>query len=280
VEDGEHRLIEWTGERCVPWTDDHQVVYEHLHRYLFATAVLEAAGGPRTALDLASGEGYGAATLARAGHRVTGVEIAPDAVAHARATYTDLPSLTFTEGSMLELDGFADSSVGAITCFEALEHVVEHDQLLAGISRVLADDGILFISSPDIDVYTHEQGQQNPFHVRELTRAELDDLLGKHFTHVRTWGQTVAAGSVMVDLAADGQPVVDGTGIVQAIRPDDPVAPTSWAQTDVPRATYLVAVASRSPLPSVPALGVLLDPTIAIVQAALHARNVALAGQA
>jgi len=26
------RRIEWTGERCVPWTDDLQVIYEHYHR--------------------------------------------------------------------------------------------------------------------------------------------------------------------------------------------------------------------------------------------------------
>ena len=30
------RLIEWTGERCVPWAPDVQVVYEHFHRYIWA----------------------------------------------------------------------------------------------------------------------------------------------------------------------------------------------------------------------------------------------------
>ncbi|NTW42332.1 MAG: hypothetical protein HGA44_21070, partial [Cellulomonadaceae bacterium] len=38
------RLIEWTGERCVPWTVDLQVVYEHYHRYLLAAGL---AGGKR-----------------------------------------------------------------------------------------------------------------------------------------------------------------------------------------------------------------------------------------
>ena len=54
------RLIEWTGERCLPWGDDLAMVYEHYHRYLFAAAL---APGKRV-LDLASGEGYGAALLA------------------------------------------------------------------------------------------------------------------------------------------------------------------------------------------------------------------------
>ena len=35
------RLIEWTGERCVPWTGDLQVVYEHYHRYLLARPLVE-----------------------------------------------------------------------------------------------------------------------------------------------------------------------------------------------------------------------------------------------
>ena len=38
---GAPRLIEWTGERCVPWAPDVQVVYEHMHRYLWATALVE-----------------------------------------------------------------------------------------------------------------------------------------------------------------------------------------------------------------------------------------------
>ena len=40
---GAPRLIEWTGERCVPWTQDAAIVYEHFHRYLWAAALL--AGG-------------------------------------------------------------------------------------------------------------------------------------------------------------------------------------------------------------------------------------------
>jgi O-antigen biosynthesis protein len=32
------RLIEWTGERCVPWVQDTAMLYEHFHRYLWAPA--------------------------------------------------------------------------------------------------------------------------------------------------------------------------------------------------------------------------------------------------
>ena len=63
-------LIEWTGERCVPWAPDHQVVYEHMHRYHFAASYC---AGKRV-LDLASGEGYGSAILGKAASEVIGVD--------------------------------------------------------------------------------------------------------------------------------------------------------------------------------------------------------------
>jgi hypothetical protein len=47
------RLIDWTGERCVPWGDEVQGIHEHLHRYRFAASF---ASGKRV-LELASGEG-------------------------------------------------------------------------------------------------------------------------------------------------------------------------------------------------------------------------------
>lgn len=72
------RLIEWTGERCVPWTGDLQVVYEHYHRYLLARPLVEG----KRVLDLASGEGYGAALLAERATQVIGVEIDPASVEH------------------------------------------------------------------------------------------------------------------------------------------------------------------------------------------------------
>src|SRR5271156_3751304 len=33
-------LIDWTGERCVPWASDIQVIYEHYHRYVFAAPLV------------------------------------------------------------------------------------------------------------------------------------------------------------------------------------------------------------------------------------------------
>src|SRR5205823_5939850 len=105
---GAPRLIEWTGERCVPWTREPAIVYEHFHRYLWAAAMLDG----RTVLDAGSGEGFGAAILARRAAAVTGVDVDERAVEHAQANYAQ-PNLTFEVASALDLARFGDSSFGA-----------------------------------------------------------------------------------------------------------------------------------------------------------------------
>ncbi|MHB8233657.1 MAG: hypothetical protein ACYDHT_03295, partial [Solirubrobacteraceae bacterium] len=68
---GAPRLIEWTGERCVPWAPDVQVVYEHMHRYLWAAQLVQG----KRVLDLGSGEGFGAAILGDTATQVVGVDV-------------------------------------------------------------------------------------------------------------------------------------------------------------------------------------------------------------
>ena len=261
------RLIEWTGERCVPWTGDLQVVYEHYHRYLLARPLV---AGKRV-LDLASGEGYGAALLAETAAEVVGLEIDPASVAHSSATY-DVPGLAYVEGSMLDLCRFPDGSFDVVTCFEALEHVTEHDELVRRVRRVLAEDGVFLTSTPDRLVYTEELHQHNPHHVRELSLDEFRELLDAHFPNVRYWGQAVAVGSLVQPVEAD-QP---GGGVVLALEREG----DGWSPRDSYAPTYYLAMASSGALPDLPAQSVLVDPDLSLVrdaQRAVHERDDQLA---
>jgi 2-polyprenyl-3-methyl-5-hydroxy-6-metoxy-1,4-benzoquinol methylase len=161
------RDIEWTGERCVPWSPDIQVIYEHYHRYAIAR---DFARGKRV-LDLASGEGYGSALLAEVATEVVGVDIDEASVAHASRTYT-APNLRFETGSMVNTSLLSDEAeFDLVVCFEAIEHVDDHDAVMKLARGRLANDGILLISTPDTAVYRHDHGNENPFHVHELTAA-------------------------------------------------------------------------------------------------------------
>jgi len=247
------RLIEWTGERCVPWAEDAQMVYEHLHRYWFAAGLAEG----RDVLDIGSGEGYGAALLAESAASVVGIELDAQAVAHSQANYA-APNLSFVQGSALELGRFDDESFDLVVCFELIEHLADHEGLLGGIDRVLRPDGLLVLSTPDRRIYTEAHDYHNPFHVRELSEPELRTLLAGWFPNVRLWGQHVSSGSNLVGLDEAGGDVAEPVVVDRE--------GGRWERVADAPPVYLVAVASRSPLPALPGRYALVDPGLQILR--------------
>lgn len=252
------RLIEWTGERCVPWTDDLQVVYEHYHRYALAS---HFATGARV-LDLGCGEGFGPALLADGAREVVGIDIDPQTVEHAAAHYSS-GNLHFALGSMIDPELLAGAPpFDVITCFEALEHVEEQDTLLTVVRRLLAPGGLFLTSTPDVTVYSHQHGNDNPFHVRELTEAQFRALLGGSFGHAAIMRQNVAVGSVITGQAQQGPAVAHSLR-----RTSD----GGWRVTaDLPH-TYLLGVASDATLPQLPQLSALVDADLTLVRNAHRA---------
>jgi len=250
---GAPRLIDWTGERCVPWSPDVQVVYEHYHRYLWAAELVRG----RRVLDLGSGEGFGSAILAGVAERVVGVDVDATTVEHSRLNYA-APNLSFEQGSALELERFEARSFDAVVCFELIEHISDHERVLAGIERVLVDDGLLVISTPDRRMYTDATGVHNPFHERELTAPELRALIGARFPHLRLFGQRAIAGSRIAALES-----APGDAATQpfALRRDG----DDWHAAEDPHAMYLVAAASRAELPELPDDSLLSDYDLQIV---------------
>jgi SAM-dependent methyltransferase len=90
-----------------------------------------------------------------------------------------------------------DKSVDVVVSFETIEHISEHDQMFAEIRRVLKEDGLLVMSSPDKRHYSDARNYQNPFHVRELHEDEFLGLLRRHFKHVELSGQRIVHGSLI-----------------------------------------------------------------------------------
>src|SRR6185295_11024620 len=111
--------LPFTGERFVPGTRG-EIWIEHWHRYHFASRWVAG----KDVLDIACGEGYGTAFMARRAGRVTGVDISPQAVEHARRTYGTLRNAQFTVGSCTSIPA-PDESVDVAVSFETLEHIAE-----------------------------------------------------------------------------------------------------------------------------------------------------------
>src|SRR5579883_1695375 len=110
-------LAEFTGERVIPGEVDVDLLNEHLARYAFAARL---ARGKRV-LDAGCGAGYGSAELAEMAEEVTGVDVAPEAVAYANEHYT-LPNLRFEQGSCTSL-AYGDGCFDLVVAFEVIEHL-------------------------------------------------------------------------------------------------------------------------------------------------------------
>jgi GT2 family glycosyltransferase/2-polyprenyl-3-methyl-5-hydroxy-6-metoxy-1,4-benzoquinol methylase len=185
--------MKFTGERFVP-TEEGQIRLEHLHRY----AALLPLVRDRAVLDIACGEGYGAAMLAAEAGSVIGVDVAAEAVTHARSKY-HLPNLSFETGSVAKIP-LPEAAVDVVVSFETVEHVAEQEAMVREIRRVLRPDGFLVLSSPNRPVYSPDGQEPNPFHVKELDFEELDALLRVHFPAIRYLGQRLTMGSVIQPL--------------------------------------------------------------------------------
>ena len=89
--------LQLTGERTLPDVPEENYWYQ---RHLVVYRWIASRVGGRRVVDLACGEGYGSAALARTAASVVGVDANPDAFEHARLKYSG-PKLRF-ERDMLE----------------------------------------------------------------------------------------------------------------------------------------------------------------------------------
>jgi GT2 family glycosyltransferase/SAM-dependent methyltransferase/glycosyltransferase involved in cell wall biosynthesis len=255
---GAPRLIEWTGERCVPWAPDVQVVYEHIHRYLWAASLVAG----RRVLDLASGEGFGAAILAGSASSVLGIDIDQQTVDHSSLNYGG-ETIEFRLGDAQDLSSFAESSFGAVVAFEMIEHVADQAGVLAEIARVLEPDGLLIMSTPDRRAYSSGERRDNPFHVRELELAEFQALLGEQFEHLAMWGQRTITGSAISAVGGGRAP----SSVPQQTFFVEPEG-DEWALAAGMSALYLVGVASNADLPPIATNSTLADCDLGLLRAA------------
>ncbi|MBW4576929.1 MAG: class I SAM-dependent methyltransferase [Aphanothece sp. CMT-3BRIN-NPC111] len=186
--------MEFTGERYVPSVKG-EIKYEHLHRYALS---LELVSG-KSVLDLASGEGYGSALLAKVAQSVIGVDIDPESVEHAKQQYNGTQNLKFLVGSCDSVP-LPNGSVEVVTSFETIEHHDRHEEMMREIKRVLKPGGLLIISSPNRLTYSDEPNISNPFHIKELYYEELNSLLSRHFKYITMFGQRLATASFVFPL--------------------------------------------------------------------------------
>jgi ubiquinone/menaquinone biosynthesis C-methylase UbiE len=152
---------------------------EYLARYRFAAP---AASG-KTVLDAGCGWAYGAELLAQAGaESVVGIDISETVIEAAREQVD--PRVSLEVADLTDLP-FESGSFDLVVCFETIEHLRDQSRALDELARVLADGGLLLISSPNDAV----SGGRDPYQLHHFTREELRDDLGLRFQFVELYSQ-------------------------------------------------------------------------------------------
>ena len=192
----------FTGERFVPGIDDVKLSMEHYQRYYSVLPLVRH----KTVLDAACGEGYGTALLALSAAHVIGIDISPEAVLRAKQNYSHCENIDFVEASVAGLP-IADHSVDAVISFETIEHVAEdiQRQFLEEITRVLKDDGVLIMSTPNKEIYSDRPKYHNEFHIKEFYRDEFLAFLHTKFSQVLLYDQFFENVCIINDNTGDSR---------------------------------------------------------------------------
>lgn len=217
--------LNFTGERVVPGAVEPDLWNEHVSRYHFAASL----AAEKTVLDVGCGSGYGTELLAASARTAIACDISPEAVQYA--------ALKTSEGKFLVASASAlplpSECIDLVVAFEVIEHIPEWEELILESARVLSDQGVFFVSTPNKLYYaeTREGVGVNPFHEHEFELEEFRDALGRAFPFVQIFGQNHQESVVF----SSGRRSGDGHAFV----------PES---NDLPNSHFFVAVCSKQSL--------------------------------
>jgi SAM-dependent methyltransferase len=169
-----------TGERTLPdvpaenyWFRRHLAVYEWIAERCAGLDVV----------DMACGEGYGTAVLARRARRVTGVDANPEAHEHARLKYTR-PGVRFVR-NMIEL---YSEPCDVVVLLQTIEHVPDPEAVLRRFGEMAGT--AVYVSTPNLLTLAPPGSAKsgNPWHMREYRVEEFRALCESVFDSVELLG--------------------------------------------------------------------------------------------
>ena len=184
--------------RLDPWSEDVDEIQAFLHIQRYERATKEVEG---LILDVGCGFGYGSTMLlqmCKQACTVVAIDTSSTALSYAKRKYSG-PIYIRADAQAFP---FKDMSFDSVVALEVIEHVDNGIHLLREVHRVLRDEGILILSTPNIDhlrnrfknaLFKKElpRGKlKNPYHKHEYMPKELSRLLeSTGFTIEEKWGQ-------------------------------------------------------------------------------------------
>jgi SAM-dependent methyltransferase len=148
---------------------------EHVHADDLVMIRRHLGGRTGAVLDLGCGPGHLTGYLHDLGVQVTGVDLVPEFISHAKAAY---PFAPFEVGSIASL-GTPSHSLAGILAWYSLIHVAPRtlDRVLAGLRLATAPDGMLivgFFEGDEIAPFDHKVFSAYTWPVEQYTRRLSD----------------------------------------------------------------------------------------------------------
>jgi SAM-dependent methyltransferase len=156
--------------------------------HLYAYSLVRAYSHPNhKVLEVGFGEGYGSSIVREWVREYHGVEVSPEAVAHATSKYANRQvAFHHYSGAVLP---FEDGEFDLVISFQVIEHVQDTCGYLREIRRVARKGATILIVTPNRN-HRLADGERpwNRYHVREYSPAELKGLLLEELSEVELFG--------------------------------------------------------------------------------------------
>ncbi|MEI6122095.1 MAG: class I SAM-dependent methyltransferase [Bacteroidota bacterium] len=147
--------------------EDNVIHHRHLIAYNQAKKLVKG-----NVLEIGSGEGYGIKILAPLSDTYFAVD------KHETPHDEGSANLNFLQMSVPPLAGIEDNSFDVVVTFQVIEHIKDDQFFLQEIHRVLKQNGILILTTPNINMSI----TRNPWHVREYKLTQIAKLLSSVFS--------------------------------------------------------------------------------------------------
>lgn len=180
------RQLMWTGERAMPENfkskEEYIIYLECLFMYDFVKNKI-----PKNSivLDVGCGEGYGVNLLSKNVTKIIGLDIDKNIIAHASKKYGKNCIYKLYDGKKIP---YKANTFDAVIFLQVIEHINDDKNHIAEIYRVLKNNGIFILTTPNGARLKPGQKPWNRFHIREYLSNELESLLKSQFSNVKVWG--------------------------------------------------------------------------------------------
>lgn len=167
----------------------HAFVYDWCSRFI---------NSQDACLDLGCGEGYGTKLLSKFCHKAIGIDVSKKVIAGALLEYkSNNCHFEVYNGKKIP---FPDASFNVVIAFQVIEHVNDDVGFISEVYRVLKNDGIFILSTPNKLIRLPVGvSPWNIFHVREYNHLELEKLLKYKFGEIKLLGLTATEEAIKIE---------------------------------------------------------------------------------